>query len=49
MFLGNGCQGAFYNDPNILYISIHVHMDGKFYPSGQEGDMFHCGTGPGLG
>ncbi|KIV87254.1 hypothetical protein PV11_02811 [Exophiala sideris] len=46
---GNGCQKAFYNDPNILYISLHVHMNGMFYPSGNEGDMFHCGTGPGLG
>lgn len=24
-------------------------MDGKFYPSGSDGDMFHCGTGAGLG
>ncbi|KIX04393.1 uncharacterized protein Z518_05261 [Rhinocladiella mackenziei CBS 650.93] len=46
---GNGCQKAFYDDPNILYISIHVHMNGMFYPSGNEGDMYHCGTGPGLG
>ncbi|EXJ55243.1 histone deacetylase 6/10 [Cladophialophora yegresii CBS 114405] len=46
---GNGCQRAFYNDPNILYISLHVHMNGQFYPSGPEGDMFHCGEGPGLG
>ncbi|KAJ9613406.1 Histone deacetylase hda1 [Cladophialophora chaetospira] len=45
----NGCQKAFYNDPNILYISIHVHMNGMFYPSGPEGDMFHCGAGQGLG
>ncbi|KAF7509230.1 hypothetical protein GJ744_008290 [Endocarpon pusillum] len=46
---GNGCQKAFYSDPNILYISIHVHMDGKFYPAGDDGDMLHCGAGPGLG
>ncbi|KIW43996.1 uncharacterized protein PV06_05040 [Exophiala oligosperma] len=46
---GNGCQKAFYQDPNILYISLHVHMDGRFYPSGNEGDMHHCGEGPGLG
>lgn len=46
---GNGCQKAFYTDPNILYISIHVHMDGKFYPAGDDGDMVHCGAGPGLG
>lgn len=47
--LGNGCQKAFYDDPNILYISLHVHMDGKFYPSGPEGDMYHCGVGAGTG
>lgn len=46
---GNGCQKAFYEDPNILYISLHVHMDGRFYPSGPEGDMYHCGNGPGVG
>jgi histone deacetylase 6 len=47
--IGNGGQKAFYNDANILYISIHVHMNGHFYPSGPEGDMHHCGEGPGLG
>jgi histone deacetylase 6 len=49
IFLGNGGQKAFYEDPNILYISIHVHMDGRFYPSGPEGDMHHCGAGLGIG
>ena len=24
-------------------------MDGKFYPAGDDGDMLHCGAGPGLG
>ncbi|EXJ94322.1 histone deacetylase 6/10 [Capronia coronata CBS 617.96] len=46
---GNGCQKAFYDNPNVLYISLHVHMNGMFYPSGNEGDMYHCGTGAGLG
>lgn len=46
---GNGCQKAFYEDPNILYISLHVHMDGKFYPSGQDGAMDKTGAGPGTG
>lgn len=46
---GNGCQKAFYDDPNILYISLHVHMNGTFYPSGPEGDMYHCGEGAGIG
>ncbi|KAJ4550531.1 Histone deacetylase hda1 [Exophiala dermatitidis] len=46
---GNGCQKAFYDNPNVLYISLHVHMNGMFYPSGNEGDMYHCGAGAGLG
>ena len=46
---GNGCQKAFYDDPNILYISLHVHMDGKFYPSGQDGAMDKVGVGAGTG
>lgn len=46
---GNGIQQAFYLDPNVLYISIHVHEDGTFYPSGPFGDHLHCGAGPGLG
>lgn len=46
---GNGCQKAFYDDPNILYISLHVHMDGQFYPPGPAGGMDRVGTGAGLG
>lgn len=46
---GNGVQQAFYDDPNVLYISLHVHQDGKFYPPGNYGDHLHCGSGPGVG
>ncbi|RMZ88982.1 hypothetical protein DV736_g3779, partial [Chaetothyriales sp. CBS 134916] len=46
---GNGCQKAFYDDPNILYISLHVHMDGRFYPSGPDGGMDRVGIGLGVG
>ena len=46
---GNGTQQAFYNDPNVLYVSIHVHQNGAFYPRGDYGDHVHCGEGPGLG
>ncbi|KKY28398.1 putative histone deacetylase [Phaeomoniella chlamydospora] len=46
---GNGIQNAFYDDPNVLYISIHVYQDGKFYPGGPEGDMNYCGAGAGIG
>ncbi|KAK2789579.1 Histone deacetylase hda1 [Emmonsiellopsis sp. PD_33] len=46
---GNGIQKAFYDDPNILYISLHVYRDGSFYPGGDEGNWDHCGEGNGLG
>ena len=46
---GNGIQQAFYQDPNVLYISLHVHEDGRFYPQGPYGDHMHCGAGAGLG
>ena len=46
---GNGIQQAFYQDPNVLYISIHVHQDGKFYPAGPYGNYDHCGGSAGLG
>lgn len=53
---GNGIQQANYDDPNVLYISLHVHMRGKFYPEKSYrddrpvyGDHLHCGRGAGLG
>ena len=46
---GNGIQQAFYSDPNVLYISLHVHEDGRFYPAGPYGDHLHCGIGAGEG
>lgn len=29
---GNGTQQAFYDDPNVLYLSIHRYDDGNFFP-----------------
>lgn len=46
---GNGIQQAFYRDPNVLYISIHVHENGTYYPAGPYGDHLHCGFGAGVG
>ena len=46
---GNGVQRAFYDDPNVLYVSIHVHRDGHFYPCTDYGDHKHFGTGAGEG
>jgi histone deacetylase 6 len=52
---GNGIQNMFYQDANVLYISIHVYQNGLFYP-GQpdnsmtpDGGIGNCGTGLGLG
>ncbi|KAL7787084.1 hypothetical protein V8C37DRAFT_390950 [Trichoderma ceciliae] len=52
---GNGTQNIFYQDPNVLYISVHVYQNGMFYPGKPpnpmtpDGGIEHCGTGPGLG
>lgn len=46
---GNGIQQAFESDPNVLYISLHVHENGNFYPSGNYGDHKHIGLGDGVG
>ncbi|CAB1315478.1 unnamed protein product, partial [Coregonus sp. 'balchen'] len=29
---GNGTQSVFYNDPSVLYISLHRYDNGKFFP-----------------
>lgn len=29
---GNGTQEAFYNDPSVLYISLHRYDGGNFFP-----------------
>lgn len=44
---GNGTQQAFYNDPNVLYMSLHRYDDGNFFPGSGAPD--EVGTGPGVG
>ncbi|GLV38770.1 Histone deacetylase 4 [Carabus blaptoides fortunei] len=44
---GNGTQDIFYDDPRILFISIHRHDDGNFFPG--TGSPTECGTGAGVG
>jgi histone deacetylase 6 len=46
---GNGVQHAFYKDPNVLYVSLHVYKNATFYPSLPDGDLTYCGEGDGLG
>ena len=46
---GNGTQTAFYDDPNVLFISIHRYENATFYPGSTYGNLDRCGKGPGLG
>ncbi|MQL98802.1 hypothetical protein Taro_031514 [Colocasia esculenta] len=44
---GNGTQKIFWNDPRVLFFSVHRHDFGCFYPAGDDGS--HSMTGEGLG
>lgn len=44
---GNGTQQIFYEESQVLYMSIHRHDDGNFFPG--TGAATECGTGAGLG
>jgi len=52
---GNGIQNIFYEDPNVLYISLHVYANGEFYPGQPEdpelpdGGLDKVGVGAGIG
>lgn len=52
---GNGIQNIFYEDANVLYISIHVYQNGQFYPGKPpnsftpDGGPECCGTRAGRG
>lgn len=50
---GNGIQNMFYDDPNVLYISIHVYKNGDFYPQSvagiPDGGLKNVGRGLGIG
>ncbi|KAI0402978.1 histone deacetylase [Xylaria palmicola] len=52
---GNGVQNMFYDDPNVLYISLHVFANGEFYPGRPDnkhipdGDLDKVGHGPAKG
>lgn len=42
---GNGTQQTFYQDPSVLYISLHRHDDGNFFPgSGAVDEVSACWT-----
>nr|XP_014087737.1 histone deacetylase 6 isoform X1 [Bactrocera oleae] len=46
---GQGTQRFFYNDPRVLYFSIHRYEHGTFWPNLQESDFDAIGYGNGLG
>lgn len=47
---GNGTQQAFYNDPNVLYISLHRYDDGNFFPgSGAPDEVSGAALGQSAG
>ncbi|PWN52426.1 Arginase/deacetylase [Violaceomyces palustris] len=46
---GNGTQAAFWEDPNVLYISLHRYENGEFYPGGPYGGESCVGEGAGRG
>lgn len=46
---GNGTQRAFYDDPRVLYMSLHRYENGKFYPGTRFGGHDKTGAGAGEG
>lgn len=44
---GNGTQLCFESDPNVLYISLHRHDNGNFFPG--TGAVTECGVNEGRG
>ncbi|KAJ1373598.1 hypothetical protein KIN20_036054 [Parelaphostrongylus tenuis] len=46
---GNGTQQIFYEDDRVLYMSVHRHDNGDFYPVDQPKDYIDVGKGTGKG
>ncbi|CAH2354987.1 histone deacetylase Hda1p [[Candida] railenensis] len=46
---GNGTQKSFYDDPRVLYISLHRYDNGKYYPGTKYGNSDQVGEGLGEG
>jgi acetoin utilization deacetylase AcuC-like enzyme len=38
-----------YDNPNVLFISLHNFWNGNFYPGGPDGYCTRIGAGAGLG
>jgi len=46
---GQGTQKIFFDDPNVMYFSVHRWHAGNYYPFLQGGGPTAVGTGPGTG
>lgn len=46
---GQGTQQMFYDDPKVLYFSVHRFEYGTFWPNLRESDFDAIGEGRGLG
>jgi acetoin utilization deacetylase AcuC-like enzyme len=44
---GDGTERVFYDDPSVLYVSVHRHDAGRFYPG--TGSAARVGRGAGMG
>ncbi|KAM7401852.1 hypothetical protein PAMP_017129 [Pampus punctatissimus] len=45
---GNGTQEAFYDDPSVLYISLHRYDNGNFFPGSGHPSEVGAGAGEGF-
>nr|KAF6373826.1 histone deacetylase 7 [Pipistrellus kuhlii] len=45
---GNGTQHTFYEDPSVLYISLHRHDGGNFFPGSGAVEEVGAGSGEGF-
>ncbi|XP_036366924.1 histone deacetylase 6-like isoform X2 [Octopus sinensis] len=46
---GQATQYSYYDDPHVLYFSIHRYQNGQFWPCLRQSDYDFVGKGPGLG
>ncbi|XP_064091423.1 uncharacterized protein LOC135205071 isoform X2 [Macrobrachium nipponense] len=46
---GQATQQMFYEDPRVLYFSIHRYEHGSFWPELRESEYTYIGSGPGRG
>lgn len=44
---GNGIQHIFYQDPSVLYISLHKYDCGEYFPGLKEGNVEYPGEAEG--